>query len=455
MTEVERPTPVAAEMKAAASLYVDAFERFVGNGAASVPNWLRDRQRQAINEFAELGFPTTRQEGWRFTDVKAIARADFALAPAVDASTIASSVRQYVVGGGNQHVAVFVNGYFAPSLSSVDRLPAGVRLGSLREALDDNVELVKPHLAQLAETGGHPFATLNTAFLHDGALVYVPERTVVEQPMHLLFLSAPVSGSTAVSHPRALVVVEPGAQASVIESYAATDSHQYWTNAVTEVVVGQNAKLDTYRIQRESTAAYHTATTRSVQARDSVFSLIAFTFGSQLSRHDIHAVLDGEGSECTIDGLSMLRERQHSDYHTVLEHAQPHCNSWEYFNGVFDGRSRGVFNGRIIVRPGAQKTDSKQTNNNLLLSQHARADSQPQLEIYADDVRCTHGATLGPMDDDHLFYLQSRGLSRAEARALLTYGFGSEILNAVKIDTLRTDLDRLVRARLAEDGSPS
>jgi Fe-S cluster assembly protein SufD len=213
---------------------------------------------------------------------------------------------------------------------------------------------------------------------------------------------------------------------------------------VTEAVVGDNATLDAYRFQREHTDAYHTGTTYSTQGRDSKFSLIVFTFGAGLSRHDIRAVLDGEGADATLDGLSMLRGRQHTDYHTTLEHAQPNCTSWEYFNGVFDDHARGVFNGRIIVRPGAQKTDSKQTNNNLLLSASARADSQPQLEIYADDVKCTHGATLGPIDDEHLFYLQSRGLTKEAARDMLTYGFGSEILNAVKSEQVREDLDRII-----------
>jgi len=270
--------------------------------------------------------------------------------------------------------------------------------------------------------------------------------------VHFLFLSTPTgNGAAHVAHPRNLYVAEAGAQASVVESYAATSSAaEYWTNAVTEIVVGENATLDTYRVQRESQDAFHTASTHSVQGRSSRFSLITFSFGGALSRHDIHAVLDGEGADATLDGLSMLRGRQHTDYHTTLEHAQPNCTSWEYFNGVFDDRSRGVFTGRIIVRPGAQKTDSKQTNNNLLLSDHARADSQPQLEIYADDVKCTHGATLGPIDDEHLFYLQSRGLSVDEARAMLTYGFGSEILNAVKADDVRSALDRIVHDWLTQ-----
>ncbi|MDH4351978.1 MAG: SufD family Fe-S cluster assembly protein, partial [Gemmatimonadota bacterium] len=213
-------------------------------------------------------------------------------------------------------------------------------------------------------------------------------------------------------------------------------------------VVGDNAVVDAYRIQRERTDASHTATTWSRQGRSSVFSAVNFAFGGHLCRHDIHAVLDGEGAECTVNGLSVLRGNQLMDHHTTIDHAKPHCNSWELFNGVYDERARGVFTGRIIVRPGAQKTDSKQTSNSLLLSEDARSDSQPQLEIYADDVKCTHGATLGPIDEKSLFYLQSRGIGGQAARNLLTYGFGAEILNSVSLEPLRAHLDDVVHARL-------
>ena len=444
MSDAATPKTVAEELKEAATPYVEDFRAFSDNGASAVPSWLAERRSTAITRFADAGFPTSRQEEWRFTDVKPIARASFRRATPV--SVPAVTVDHYVVGGREHWLAVFVNGHFAPSLSSLRGLPAGVVVGSLRQALDTTGDIVEPHLARLAVAEHNPFAALNTAFIHDGGFLHVPRGTALARAVQFLYLAAPSTDGTApVTHPRNLFVVEPGGQAAVIESYAAAPhAGAYWTNAVTEVVVGENAMLDVYRVQREGLKAFHTAATHSVQGRNSNFSLITFSFGGTLSRHDIHAVLDGEGADATLDGLSMLRGQQHVDYHTTLEHARPDCTSWEYFNGVFDGRARGVFNGRIIVRPGAQKTDSKQTNNNLLLSDHARADSQPQLEIYADDVKCTHGATLGPIDDEHLFYLQSRGLSAADARAMLTYGFGSEILNAVKAEDVRHSLDRLV-----------
>lgn len=450
MSGATAPQSVAAELKAAAAPYVEDFRAFSGNGAAAVPGWLDERRRAAMARFAHAGFPTSRQEEWRFTDVKPIARTAFRRAVAAPAPDVA--VHDYVVGGADQWLAVFVNGHFVPVLSSLRDLPAGVRVGSLRRATDADGDLVEPHLAQRLEAAHNPFAALNTAFIHDGGFLYVPRGIVLPHTVHFLFLTTPSGdGAAQVTHPRNLFVLEQGARASVVESYAAAPSAaEYWTNAVTEVVVGENATLDTYRVQREGAAAFHTAATHAVQGRSSNFSLLTFSFGGSLSRHDIHAVLAGEGADATLDGLSMLRGKQHVDYHTTLEHAQPNCTSWEYFNGVFDDRSRGVFNGRIIVRPGAQKTDAKQTNNNLLLSDHARADSQPQLEIYADDVKCTHGATLGPIDDEHMFYLQSRGLSTDDARAMLTYGFGSEILHAVKADDVRISLDRIVHDWLTQ-----
>jgi Fe-S cluster assembly protein SufD len=416
------------------------------NGA---PGWLQEHRRAGMARFRHAGFPTTRHEAWRFTDVKAIAHTPFALArPPADGAVTPEAVREFVVPGVQPLVAVFVNGRFAPRLSSLGELPAEVRVGSLEDASRQVPAVVERHLGRYASIEGNPFTALNAGFTRDGAFVLVPRNVVVAAPIQLLFVSDPLGGGSFVTHPRSLIVVEPGAQVSLVESYVGAGDGPYWTNAVTETVVGENARVDAYRVQREGPNGFHTATAQTYQARSSVYSCITFAFGGTLTRHDLGAVLDGEGAEATLDGLSVLGDRQHVDVHTTLDHAKPHCTSWEFFNGVFDGRARGVFNGRIIVREGAQKTDSKQTNNNLLLSRQARADSQPQLEIYADDVKCTHGATLGPIDDQQVFYLQSRGLDAAAARSLLTYGFAAEILSNVRLDALRDAMDRLVRARL-------
>jgi Fe-S cluster assembly protein SufD len=442
MTQVEN-------VQSAVERYAAEFETFAGNGAAGAPAWLRDRRERAMARFMEAGFPSGRQEEWRFTDVKPIAQQPFTLAPATETHGVTLEVlRRFLLGGEDRQAAVFVNGHYVPALSTAD-LPDGVTLGSLRSALQRDPDLLDRHLARYAADERNPFTALSTAFTYDGAFVHVPRNVTLEKPLQVVFVAVPDEGKQYLWHPRNLVIVDDGARAAVVESYVGLGDTTYWTNAVTEVVVGSNAKVDTYRVQREGLGAYHTATTHSHQGRDSSYSLVTFTFGGRLSRHDIYAVLDGEGADCTLDGLSMLSDRQHTDHHTILEHVKPNCTSWEYFNGAFDDQSRGVFNGRIIVRQGAQKTDSKQTNNNLLLSERARADSQPQLEIYADDVRCTHGATLGPIDEDHLYYIQSRGLTREEARGLLTYGFASEILSAVSVEELKGEMERIVRDWLA------
>ncbi|NIM48876.1 MAG: Fe-S cluster assembly protein SufD [Gemmatimonadales bacterium] len=441
-------TPVV-DVQESARRYVAEFEAFSEDGGGSAPGWLSERQAAAMARFAEVGFPTTRQEAWRFTDVRAIAQKDFVRASAPIGRVVSpDAVDAFLLGDRDRYSAVFVGGYYDEELSSVAGLPIGVKLGSLASALETHGELIEQHLARYT-THDNPFTTLNTAFIDDGAFVFIPRGTVLDRPLQLVFVASPESDEPSVWHPRSLVIVEREVEASLVESYVAAGGGSYWTNAVTEVVVGEGARLNTYRIQREDGQAYHTATTQSYQERDSVYSCVTFALGASLTRHDINAVLDGEGAECTLDGLSLLTGRQHVDHHTTLEHAKPHCTSWEYFNGIFDERARGVFNGRIVVRPGAQRTDSKQTNNNLLLSERARADSQPQLEIYADDVKCTHGATLGPIDERQLYYLQTRGMGQDAARNLLTYGFCGEVLNAVTLDDLRRQLDELVRGRLA------
>jgi Fe-S cluster assembly protein SufD len=275
----------------------------------------------------------------------------------------------------------------------------------------------------------------------------VPAKATLAEPVQLLFLAS--GEKQVVTHPRNLVVVERGGRASIVETYAALKQSPYWTNSVTEIVVDDGARVDYHRVQRESTKAYHIATTQTHQGRDSTVNVHTVAFGGALARHDIGAVMAGPGGKLILNGLYLLDGTQHADHHTTIDHADHHCESHEYFNGVLDGKSRGVFTGRIIVRPGAQKTDSKQTNNNLLLSPEAHADSQPQLEIYADDVKCTHGSTVGPLDPRAMFYLQSRGVGEHDARRMLTYGFAAEILGRMEVAPLRAQLDAIVRGRLA------
>ena len=413
------------------------------------PSWVQQLREAGKARFDALGFPTTKQEAWRFTSVAALAEKPFELAHAARRTPTLAEIQPYVLGDGPR--LVFVNGFLARSLSTP--VSNDFRLDGLAQALVDSPELVRQHLGKYAAFADRPFAALNTAFVHDGAFVHVPAKTTIDKPIQLLFLTTPARGARLVAHPRNLIVVEREAGATVVETYAALNDGGdgvYWTNAVTEVVAGDGARVDCYRVQRESDRAYHVAVTDVHQGRDSTVNVHAVAFGAALARHDLRGTLAGPGGYLILNGLYLLAGEQHADHHTAIDHAAPHCESHEYFNGVLDDRSRGVFNGRIIVRPGAQKTDSKQTNNNLLLSRDAHADSQPQLEIYADDVKCTHGSTVGPLDPKALFYLESRGIGEAEARRLMTYGFAAEILNRMDIAPLRAQLDQIVRARLAE-----
>ncbi|OLB07003.1 MAG: Fe-S cluster assembly protein SufD [Gemmatimonadetes bacterium 13_2_20CM_69_27] len=435
--------------------YVRDFQAFASNGAAGAPPWLREIREGAIARFTALGFPTMKQEAWRFTSVAPIAETHFTLPGSRRPQLALRDVAALSALGAGPRL-VFVDGRYEPGLSSLAGLPEGVQATSLAEATRSGPrgELARRHLARYAPWQDSAFAALNTAFLADGAFVHVAADTVLAQPLEVLFLATSGTavtgaGGPTVSHPRSLFIVERGARATLMESYASIADGLQWTNAVTETVVGEGARVELYRVQREGRNAYHIATTQSRQERDSYLGLHVLTLGGSLARHDITTVLDGTGAELILNGLYVLGGSQHADHHTVIDHARPHCASHEFFNGVLAERAHGVFNGRIIVRPGAQRTDSKQTNNNLLLSTEARADSQPQLEIYADDVKCTHGSTVGPLDQTALYYLRSRGLSPETAQSLVTYGFAAEILGRMQRPDVRERLDRLVRAGLA------
>jgi len=438
-------------MTAVADRYLADFKTFSSNGAGSAPSWLKEIRERAMARFVELGFPTTKQEEWRFTSVAPIAGTAFTLAHGPRSPLPASAEVERVALGAGPRV-VFVDGRYVAQLSTATNVLAGVRAGSLAGVIGAGPigDLVREHLARHARWEESAFAALNTAFVADGAFVHVAAGVSLDRPLEVVYLSTGHVGleGPVVSHPRTLIVVDRGAQAAVVETYATLAGGVYWTNAVTEAVVGEGARLELFRVQREGPESFQVATTHSRQERDSYLALHVVAVGAALARHDVSTVLDGAGAELILNGLYLLSGAQHADHHTVIDHAQPHCASHEFFNGVLAERAHGVFTGRIIVRPGAQRTDSKQTNNNLLLSTEARADSQPQLEIYADDVKCTHGSTVGPIDQNQLCYLRSRGLSPEAARSILTYGFGAEILDRMRHPDVRARLDRLVRERL-------
>jgi Fe-S cluster assembly protein SufD len=324
-----------------------------------------------------------------------------------------------------------------------------VQVISLGSAMQAGSGVVERHVGRYVDYEDQAFAALNTALMEDGALIHIRKDAVVEQSIHLLFVST-TKGAKQVTHPRNLIVAEANSQATIVESYVGLNGDAYFTNAVTELVAGENAVLDHYKIERESVAAFHIATLRIHQERNSNVTSHAVSLGGALVRNDIHTVLDGEGCECTLNGLYMIVGSQHVDNHLLVDHAKPHCNSRENFKGILDQNSRGVFSGRIIVRQDAQKTDAKQSNMSLLLSEGAQVESKPQLEILADDVKCTHGATIGQISEEAIFYLRSRGISEEAARSLLVYAFAQERVEQIRIDALRTQLEALLFAKLQQ-----
>jgi Fe-S cluster assembly protein SufD len=397
---------------------------------------LRRLRRAGIERFVELGFPTSRNEDWRFTNVTPIARTAFRLAERVrgdEVRPLLDKVPQF------RKRLVFVNGCFMPGLSNILDLPKGVVLDGLAQVLETRPALVEPHLAQHADYEEHAFTALNTGFTADGGFLLVPRGVALEAPIHLVYLST--ARSPTMAHPRNLIVLEPSSQATIVETYLGPEAHVYLTNAVTEIVIGENARLDHYKLQSESKSAFHVATTQVHQARSSNFSTHSIGLGGSLVRNEVRVRLDGPGCEATVNGLYSISGTQHHDNHTVIDHAQPHCASHELYKGILDDKAHGVFNGKIFVRQDAQKTDAKQTNQTLLLSDDATINTKPQLEIYADDVKCTHGATVGQLDAEALFYLRSRGLAEAEARALLLFAFANDIIDRIKAAPLRVQLE--------------
>jgi Fe-S cluster assembly protein SufD len=430
-------------MTAAKDRYLEHFARFDRVAAGSGRGWLRPVRQAAIARFAELGFPTIRDEDWRFTNVAPIAQAVFAPANGSHAELSPRDIAQFAVPGFVGTQLVFVNGRYAPRLSSGGSRSDGTTVTSLAQAFTDARRVLEPHLARYADYARDGFTALNTAFMEDGAFVYVPRGRVIEAPIRLLYVSTETA-DPIVTHPRNVVVLEEDSQAVIVEEYVAWGAEVYFSNVVTEVVVGQNGVLGHVMIERESEQAFNVSTLRVQQGRSSNVASHTVLLGGALVRNNVHPVMAGEGSECLINGLFMATGGQHMDNFMRVEHASPHCDSRQFYNGILDGRSHGVFSGRIIVHKDAQKTDAKQTNKNLLLSEEAQIDSKPQLEIYADDVKCTHGATIGQMDEGAIFYLRSRGIAEDAARALLLFGFANESLERMKGGPIRTYLEALV-----------
>ncbi len=414
---------------------------------ASPTLWLGALRRAGAERFHALGLPTTRMEEWRYTSLAGLAPLE--LRPADRRAALGLEELFELAERPQGHRLVFVNGRWRPELSSQAALPGGAYAGSLARVLAERPGLVEPHLGRLADVKSDAFAALNTALLEDGAVVHVPDGVVLAEEIELLFLTADGTGPV-VTHPRVLVVAGARAEVTVVESYLGLCAGPSLTAAVTEVAVGEGARVDHYKLQDEPERTFHVGVLASRQGRGGRFSTHQTSLGGRLSRSEVRAVLDGEGGEARLNGLYMASGDQLVDNHSLIEHARAGCVSRETYKGILDGRARGVFGGRIRVLEGAQKTDAYQVNSNLLLSEDAEVDTKPQLEIFADDVKCGHGGTVGQLDEDALFYLRSRGIDREAARSLLTYAFASEMVGMVRPQALRRRIGRLVAARLPE-----
>lgn len=420
-------------------------------------------RRQAFARFAARGFPTMRDEAWKYTNLATLSKMRFDQTPQPRHALEREAVRRLCYGDFDRHELVFVDGRFEPTLSTADKLPGGTQVMSLADAMASGLDVVSTYLpeADRAREADHPsiLTSLNTAFMADGAFIHVPREVRLARPIHLVFIStgSPHGADTSLTattpiatHPRNVIIADAGSHAAIVESYV-SEGGVYFTNAVTDIFVGEDAHLDHYKIQRESGEAFHLASLRLHPTQNCTFRSFFVSTGGRLVRNEIDAPLEAEGISCKLYGLFLLADEQHVDCHTLIDHLAPRCQSEQIYKGILDGKSHGVFSGTVVVREDAQKTDAHQINKNLLLSEDALVNTRPQLQIHADDVKCTHGVAIGSLDESQLFYLLTRGIGPREARDMLTYAFASELLSKLEIDAVRTDVERRMSVALAAD----
>lgn len=409
--------------------------------------WLELVRISAMDRFEQLGFPSVRDEEWKYTNLASLAKENFQ--PAISSQEIARrDVGSFAYPEtANAHL-VLVNGFLREDLSVNSGLEGVVAIDLLSATADARYnKVVRKYLARNAGYHNNGLTALNTAFLQSGVFILISKNAKLETPLQITFVADSI-GQPSANFPRVLIVAEENSSATVIENFVTNGESQYFTNAVAEIVLKEGARLEHYRLQRESNNSFHVCTTSAELGRASHYDTTSINLGGRLSRHDISVVMDHEGAETFVDGLYMVGPDQHTDTHSVIDHKQPHCNSRQLYKGILDGNARAVFNGKIFVREGAQKTDAMQTNKNLLLSDKARVDTKPQLEIYADDVKCAHGAAVGQIDPEELFYLETRGITPELGRSLLTYGFAEEVIGKIRIESIRSQLDEAVLRQL-------
>lgn len=431
--------------------YINNFELFEKQLNGQKNGSIHDIRKVALNNLVEKGFPTSREEEWRFTDIKPLLTNNFTLAlPSKQSKLNADKIEHFLYKDWQGPQLVFIDGFFAAHLSNLNIKQTSITLDSLANViLQDQINLLDT-FANYETFNKNAFSALNTAFINDGAVLRVEKNVIVEEPIHFLYIATKHENAQIIN-PRNLFFMAENSQATIVESYFSLDHGQYFNNIVTEIRLSENAHLNHMRIQNESDEAFHIGSTFVDQKENSHYFSISASFGGKIARNNIYTMLNGEGIETILNGLYMGHGNQLIDNHTFIDHMKPHCNSHELYQGILTDSARGVFSGKIMVHPDAQKTDAKQSNNCLLLSNNAEINSKPQLEIYADDVRCTHGATVGQLNEDSIFYLRSRGISEKKAKNILTYAFAEQVVEGIGIDSTRKYVGSIILERLKED----
>jgi len=417
----------------------ELFENSLNGDRFSSINGLR---KEALNKFSDLSFPTVKDEEWKYTSIAPLLEHNFV--PSLNKKTLTKDqIENFLFDDLESNVVVVINGHFSEELTSLNKIPKGVEISSFAKAISSNSPLVKKHFSKYADFSKHIFTSLSTAFTRDGVLIHISEGKIIERPIHILFITSSENEKLLIQ-PRNLFVAEKNTQATIIEHFVNINSGVYFTNTVTEIVVGENAIIDHLRLQEESKSAFHIGRMDIDLERTANFTSHFISLGASLTRNDFNARFNDEGGECTLNGLFLTEGNQHFDVHTLIDHAKPHCNSHEHYKGILDDNSRGVFNGKVIVQPDAQKTNAFQENNNIILSKEALVNTKPQLEIFADDVKCSHGATIGQLDNDAMFYLKSRGIGEEAARAILIHAFASDVIKSVKVKPVRNYIEEIL-----------
>jgi Fe-S cluster assembly protein SufD len=430
--------------------YLNNFSSFESSLNGEKKSGIHDLRKEAINNFVNLPFPTTRDEEWKYTNISPLLKHNFIPADA-GSKVNPQEITSFLFEELEHNLIVFINGHYSEELSKIKDLPEGVLVKSISEALKENKDILDTHFGKYAENNYNVFSALSTAFIKDGTFIYIPQNIVVEEAIHILYLVVSPNEKLLVQ-PRNLIIAEKNSQSTIIEHYSSLSRDIYFTNTVTEVVVKENAYIDHIKLQEESRKSFHIARMEADIHRNGNFVSHFISTGAELSRNDFNARFADEGGECTLNGLFLTEENQLCDIHTVIDHAKPHCNSYEHYKGILDDKSRGVFNGKVLVRKDAQKTNAFQENNNIILSDEALVNTKPQLEIFADDVKCSHGATIGQLDMDAMFYLKARGIGEEKGKAILLHAFASDVIKSVKIPPVRNYLEGIIsrKFRLGE-----